>query len=65
MPSLQVRDLPEQIYQKIVELAKAERSSIAQQTIVLLEKALQIVNQEKKRREQLLWAAEPGLPLEF
>jgi len=54
MPSLQVRNLPEHIYQKIVELAKAERRSIAQETIVLLEKALQMVNQDKKRREQLL-----------
>ncbi|RJX25595.1 MAG: hypothetical protein C4554_07005 [Dethiobacter sp.] len=54
MPSLQVRDLPEHIYRKIVELAEAERRSIAQETIILLEKALQIKAQDKKRRKQLL-----------
>lgn len=53
MPSLQVRDLPEHIYQKIVQLAEAERRSITQETIVLLEKALEIENQNKDRRKVL------------
>ena len=54
MPSLQVRDLPEHIYQKIVQLADAERRSITQETIVLLEKALEIEKQNKERRKVLL-----------
>lgn len=53
MPSLQVRDLPEHIYQKIVQLADAERRSITQETIVLLEKALEIEKQNKERRKVL------------
>ena len=53
MPSLQVRDLPEHIYQKIVQLADAERRSITQETIVLLEKALEIDKQNKERRKIL------------
>ncbi|AZO93769.1 hypothetical protein GM661_01315 [Iocasia frigidifontis] len=53
MPSLQVRDLPEHIYQKIVQLADAERRSITQETIVLLEKALEIEKQNKEHREVL------------
>jgi len=53
MPSLQVRDLPEHIYQKIVQLADYERRSITQETIVLLEKALEIEKQNKERRKVL------------
>lgn len=53
MPSLQVRNLPEHIYQQIVQLADAERRSITQETIILLEKALQIEKQNKERRKQL------------
>ncbi len=53
MPSLQVRDLPEHIYQKIVQLADAERRSITQETIVLLEKALEIEKRNKECRHVL------------
>ena len=38
MPSLQVRNLPEYIYRKLVEKATSEHRSIAQQTIVLPKK---------------------------
>lgn len=54
MPSLQVRDLPEHLYQEIVQLAEADSRSINQETIVLLEKALNIEKENKKRRQQLL-----------
>ncbi|RCW81647.1 hypothetical protein DER71_12312 [Halanaerobium sp. DL-01] len=54
MPSLQVRDLPEHLYQEIVQLAEADRRSITQETIVLLEKALNIEKENKKRRQKLL-----------
>ncbi|MDN5302181.1 MAG: hypothetical protein PWQ60_1695 [Thermoanaerobacteraceae bacterium] len=53
MPSLQVRDLPDFIYQQIIQLAEAERRSIAQETIILLEKALQLEKCNKKRRALL------------
>ena len=54
MPSLQVRDLPEHLYQEIVRLAEADRRSITQETIVLLEKALNIEKENQKHRQQLL-----------
>ncbi len=54
MPTLQVRDVPEPLYRKIVALAKAERRSITQETIVLLEKALQVSSQDTIRRQGLL-----------
>jgi len=54
MPTLQVRDLPDYIYQQIVELAETERRSITQETIILLEKALEIEKQNKYQRKKLL-----------
>ena len=40
MPLLQVRECPEDIYRTITYAAKSENRTIAQQIIVLLEKAL-------------------------
>ena len=54
MPTLQVRDLPEHIYEQIVELAEKDRRSITQETIVLLEKALEIEKHNKNNRKKLL-----------
>ncbi|MGM0600651.1 MAG: hypothetical protein ACQETH_12645 [Candidatus Rifleibacteriota bacterium] len=54
MTSLQVRDFPEHLYQEIVQLAEADRRSITQETIVLLEKALNMEKENKKYRQQLL-----------
>ncbi|HKL42511.1 MAG TPA: hypothetical protein VJ962_08030 [Clostridia bacterium] len=54
MHTLQVRNLPEQIYNKIVELAEEDRRSITQETIILLEKALEMEKQSKKQRKKLL-----------
>jgi plasmid stability protein len=54
MPTLQVRDLPEHVYRKLIEKAALEHRSIAQETIVLLEKALGMEIEKKSRRKQLL-----------
>jgi plasmid stability protein len=54
MPSLQVRDLPEHVYRKLIEIAALENRSIAQETIVLLEKALGMETKKKTRRKQLI-----------
>ncbi len=40
MATIQARDFPEGIYTKPVQLAKAEHRSLAQETIVVLKKAL-------------------------
>ena len=37
MPALQVRDFPEDLYEKLKEVAARERRSVAQQTIVAVE----------------------------
>jgi plasmid stability protein len=54
MPSLQVRDLPDHIYQQIVTRAREERRSISQETIMLLAKALELPLQGGLDRKQLL-----------
>jgi antitoxin FitA len=54
MPTLQVRDLPEDIYVKLNMIANEENRSIAQQTIVLLRESLGIRRNNKLRRKALL-----------
>ncbi len=51
MPTLQVRNLPDHIYRKIVERAKAKRSSITSETIYLLQRSLEM---DENKREQRL-----------
>jgi len=53
MPSLQVRDLPEAIYQKLLEIARKEHRSIAQQAVILLAKGLQVSLTSKEKREKI------------
>ncbi len=54
MPTLQVRDLPEDVYVSLVMLAEKESRSIAQQTISLLKDALGLHANNKIRRKALL-----------
>ncbi|MBI9055951.1 MAG: hypothetical protein JEY96_19170 [Bacteroidales bacterium] len=54
MPSLQVRDLPEDIYIKLNMIASEENRSIAQQTIILLKESLGLHTNNKLRRKALL-----------
>ena len=54
MPLLQVRDCPEDIYRKIAMSAKRQNRTIAQQTVVLLEKGLGQEGPNTERRRQLL-----------
>ncbi len=54
MPLLQVRECPEDIYRKIMYAAKVENRTIAQQTVVLLEKGLGQQETNMSRRKNLL-----------
>lgn len=54
MPLLQVRDMPEDLYEKLTYVAEKENRSIAQETIVLLRKALNLQDERKSRRIKLL-----------
>ncbi len=54
MPTLQVRDLPEDVYYRLQQRAKEEHRSVAQETIVLLRRALEQPESPTARREAAL-----------
>ena len=54
MPLLQVRDIPEDLYERLSRVAEADNRSIAQETIVLLKKALGYTEERAARRKRLL-----------
>lgn len=54
MALLQVRDMPDDLYETLSRVAAADNRSIAQQTIVLLKKSLQYDQKRKARRKQVL-----------
>ena len=54
MPSIQVRDLPEQIYRKLQINAQKDHRSLSQQAIVTLKKGLDIDENSKERRRILV-----------
>ncbi len=54
MPTLQVRDLPQELYNKLSYLAEKEHRSLAQQTIVLLKEGVENRLDNQSRRKKLL-----------
>ncbi len=54
MPSLQVRELPEHIYQTLCHEAEAAHRSIAQQAVATLAKGLNLDLAPQMRRKALL-----------
>ena len=54
MPTLQVRDLPEDVYIQLNYLADKEHRSLAQETIVLLKEGMITKLGNKERRKKLL-----------
>jgi hypothetical protein len=54
MPTLQVRDLPQELYNKLSYLAEKEHRSLAQQTIVLLKEGVEGRLDNQSRRRKLL-----------
>ncbi len=60
MPSLQVRELPEHIYQTLCHEAEAAHRSIAQQAVAVLAKGLHLDLTPQTRRKALLSAIREG-----
>lgn len=54
MPSLQVRELPENIYRLLQKKAQAEHRSLAQEAVVVLAEGLNSPISHKQRRSELL-----------
>ena len=53
MPSLQVRELPDHIYQKLVQEAEREHRSLSQQAIAVLARGFGVAMNPKERRRKL------------
>ncbi|HQB08141.1 MAG TPA: Arc family DNA-binding protein [Rectinema sp.] len=54
MPLLQVRDMPEDLYEKLADTAEQDNRSIAQETVALLKKALGYKENRVARRRRVL-----------
>jgi antitoxin FitA len=54
VPTLQVRDLPEDVYTQLNYLADKEHRSLAQETIVLLKEGMVSKLGNRERRKKLL-----------
>ena len=59
MPTLQVRDLPEDVYTRLNYLAEKEHRSLAQETIALLEEGITTKMRSRERRKKLLEIENP------
>lgn len=47
MPTLQIRDLPDDVYQRVAAAAQAEHRSLSQQAVVELRRALGLANADR------------------
>ena len=54
MPTLQVRDLPDDLYSQLSYLAQKEHRSLTQETIVLLREGIEAKMGNKERRRKTL-----------
>lgn len=54
MPSLQIQELPDNIYSLLQERAKAEHRSLTQEAIITLAKGLNVHPSAQNRRIELL-----------
>ncbi|MGH7247107.1 MAG: hypothetical protein ACREH9_03295, partial [Pseudomonadota bacterium] len=57
-----VRDVPDHIYRLLVEQAAKERRSLAQQTVAVLARGLQVELDAKARRQAVLQAIQTADP---
>lgn len=55
MATLYVKDVPEELYRKLKEMATRDRRSISAETIVLLEEA---IGHPKKERDEIMASIE-------
>lgn len=60
MPTLQIRDLPEDVYQGVVAAARAEHRSLSQQAVVELRRALGLTGAVQRTAQVLAGLRESG-----
>lgn len=62
MPTLQIRNLPEDLHRELAESARREGRSLTQEAVVVLRRGLeQLAEDPRERRRRLFkeWAARP------
>lgn len=63
MPNLQIRDVPDDVYQGVAAAARAEHRSLSQQAVVELRRALGLGSDDRRRAAiQTLRASGRRLP---
>jgi hypothetical protein len=65
MPSLQIRHLPDHLYDALCQAAKAEHRSLTQQAIVQLERSFAVFSPRQARRHEILDALVTQPPLDW
>lgn len=65
MPTLQIRDVPKAIHEKLLKKAKEERRSLSQQALYLLEKILEQEDNQKTRRKLLIARLQDRKPIDL
>ena len=60
MPTLHIRDLPEEVYQAVLAAARLERRSLSQQAVVELRRALGLEAAEQRSARVLAVLRECG-----
>lgn len=60
MPTLQIRDVPQEIYDSLVASAEANRRSLAQEALVILENNLLPMSRRLEKEKALLRLKELG-----
>ena len=63
MPSLQIRDLNESVYRRLLSQAQKERRSMAKQAAAILEENLTATTDRKEIRRALLDRVEREMPI--
>jgi len=62
MPLIQVRDVPDHLYQLLARQAEREHRSLAQQVLAVLARGLQVDLDAKARRHKLMEAIRASQP---
>lgn len=63
MATLQIREVPETVYEALTEASKQARRSLTQQTLVTLERGLGLDEAPQQRRRRIISAVRNQAPI--
>ncbi len=65
MPTLQIRNVPKALHEKLLKKAKEERRSLSQQALYLLEKILEQEDINKAKRKLIITQLRDRRPIDL